>query len=166
MSHPRSHFLFVIALIGALLLVGGCTDSEPGASSLKELEKGLIAALHAGDLQKAQRFFLDGEELIGKCPERFRSRSKASFLQRLANGRRRFANFFRQCRTKLDGEVTVTRRSGGRKRRQMAGCGEDVWEYGDLVIEGRSGGRHVTITVDGILGVSGRYYIVERVRCQ
>ena len=155
-----------LGAVASLLFLSGCPDLGPGADSMKSLESGLLDAIEAGDLHNAQDYFLDGQLLIEQCPSRFDTENEATFLRKLANGKRRFARYFSQCGARTTEELVIERRSGGRKLRQMEGCGEGVWEYGDLRLDVSSGGRRFSVLMDGILGIDGRYFIVERVRCR
>jgi len=152
-------------LLLLILLLSACS-TEPGAESTKKLETGLMEALRSGDLPSAQRYFLDGQAYLKACPDRFDKAGKERVLRQVANGKRRFARFFNDCRTKLTGEVTINKRSGGQKRRQVAGCGEGVWEHYDLTMDVDVEGRQRTVKIDGIMGIGGRYYVVERLVCR
>lgn len=168
---PRSPWFWPSVALPALLLSlavsTGCSESnQRGAPSLKHLETGVVEALSKGDLQGAQRFFLDGDRFVAGCPERFRDDRDQGFKRKLANGLRRFAKGFAACRAKLSGSLEVLRRDGGYKKRQVQGCGEGVWEYADLDLSVSSGGRTVLVSVDGIIGIDGRYYVAERVNCR
>ena len=162
-----NRFATVPVMLVFVTMAGGCSEgSQRGASSLRKLEAGVVDALEEGSLQAGQRFFLDGARFESLCEERFRTRNKRDFRRKLANSMRRFARHFEACGQRLGGDVEVLRRDGGYKRRQMDGCAESVWEYADLDLTVRSNGRTHRVSIEGILGIEGRYYLVERVRCR
>ncbi len=154
-------------LLTVIMISVGCTSEEPaGAKSLTVLQDRLLAAAASGDEASAARFYLDAGAYIAACPARFADddTERADFVRRHANGRRRFMRFFADCRGKLAGGVDVLMRTGGRKRRQARGCGEHVWEYYDVALE--VGGARQAVTIDGIVGIGGRYFVVERLLCR
>lgn len=164
---PFHRLRFPLLFFAAFLVISaGCSGRHAGAESMKELQTELIESVEDGDLKAAQDMFLDGDELIKACPDKFRKLDTGRFKRKLANGKRRFARHFDQCTHKLDGDIVVNKRSGGEKRRQMVGCGEQVWEYSNIVLQVEADGRRSKVVIDGIVGIEGRYYVVERLACK
>lgn len=154
------------ALVVALLSLASC-GFEPRADNPRELARELVAALERADVARATAFFLDADAYIAECPDRFADQyAIGRFRRKHANGRARFVRSFETCMTLVEGPVMPTKRWGGEKRRNAAGCSEGVWEYADVVweVEAASGPRR--IKVDGIVGIGGRAYVVERLACR
>lgn len=164
---PLIHPALASTLLFTLVATPGCNSQGSGAGTLKELEKDVVSAVAARDLHGAQSVFLDASAYIKACPDKFNKRSEARFKQKVANGRRRFATQFHRCEAMAaSGSITVQRRRGGMKLRQVKGCGESAWEYDDVTLDVTVAGRNRRITIDGIMGINGRYYVVERISCR
>jgi len=154
-----------VLLAFGLLALGGC-KADSGAASTHELQSAVVEALVDADLQAAGTLYLDGNRFLAECRERVPKEAQHAFERKLASGRRRFERAFGACSARLKGELKVVKRRGGKKRRQAPGCTEQVWEYEDIELDVRASGRRTTVVIDGIVGIDGRYYIVERIHCR
>jgi hypothetical protein len=161
----RVYIIIGLAFV-VFAIVSATGESAAGADTIRDLESGIVDALLNGDGDALGHYLVDADTFIEACPTRFKSMRPDDFKRRLANNRRRLLRRLSECSTKLGTTGERERRSGGLKRQQLHGCSESVWQFTDVTVEVMSEGRRVEVTLSGVVGVAGRYFVLDQVRCR